>query len=102
VTVRRHGRLLVEGDPVSIAGAVRAVLDMSPIYRKIREATDPSVFATTVKPRWFLLGTPMTVDVARFVHNLTDERVGFAEGRDYLAELLGVGADDGAHRPRFR
>lgn len=36
-------------------------------------------------------------DVAKFVRYLTDEGFQFAEGRGYLAELLGVGADDGVH-----
>jgi hypothetical protein len=32
--------------------------------------------------------------VAKFVRYLTDEGFQFAEGRGYLAKLLGVGADD--------
>ncbi len=37
----------------------------------------------------------LDADVARFVHYLTDAGFPFAEGRGYLLELLGVGADDG-------
>jgi hypothetical protein len=38
----------------------------------------------------------LDADVAKFVRYLADEGFQFAEGRGYLAELLGVGADDGA------
>ena len=39
----------------------------------------------------------LDADVARFVRYLTDDGFQFAEGRGYLTELLGVGADDGEH-----
>ncbi len=41
------------------------------------------------------IGARLDADVARFVRYLTDEGFQFAEGRGYLIELLGVGADDG-------
>lgn len=39
----------------------------------------------------------LDADMARFVRYLTDAGFRFAEGRGYLAELLGVGTDDGEH-----
>ncbi len=43
------------------------------------------------------MSTRLDADVARFVRYLTDDGFQFAEGRGYLTELLGVGADDGKH-----
>lgn len=41
------------------------------------------------------MSTRLDTDVARFITYLTTDGFGFAEGRGYLSELLGVGADDG-------
>ncbi len=41
------------------------------------------------------MSTRLDADIARFVRYLTDDGNQFAEGRGYLIELLGVGADDG-------
>jgi len=43
------------------------------------------------------MSTRLDANVARFVRYLTDEGFLFTEGRGYLLELLGVGADDGVH-----
>lgn len=41
------------------------------------------------------MNTSLDADVARFVRYLTEEGFQFSEGRAYLVEVLGVGADDG-------
>lgn len=41
------------------------------------------------------MSTRLEADAARFVAYLREEGFQFTEGRGYLIELLGIGADDG-------
>jgi hypothetical protein len=61
MTVRRHSDDYFEAAPSAVATAVRIVLSRRPPYIQTSETEKVTIFTTNVKPKWWLLGTDMTV-----------------------------------------
>jgi hypothetical protein len=63
MTVRRSNCKFFPEDRISIAHAVRNILNQYPPYRNTAEPIKDSRFITNVKPSWWFLGTDMVVTV---------------------------------------
>jgi hypothetical protein len=61
MTVRRHSDDYFDAAPSAVATAVRIVLSRRPPYIQTSETEKDAIFKTNVKPRWWLLGTDMTI-----------------------------------------
>ncbi len=63
MTVRRHSKDYFDAAPLIVAGAVRIVLTKRPPYFKTGEMDEGMFFSTNVRPKWWLLGTDMTIQL---------------------------------------
>jgi hypothetical protein len=61
MTVRRRSDDYFDAAPSVVASAVRMVLSRHPPFVQTIETEHDAVFKTNVKPKWWLLGTVMTV-----------------------------------------
>lgn len=106
MTVQRQAQLLVSRDAHHVSQLLRDILASNAIYKHVREEDGGTVFVTTIKPHWWLLGTTMiimlsphdsdTMVKAQIISQpwIVGDAFGFYER--YLSELLGaVGEADG-------
>lgn len=61
--VRRHSDDYFDAAPSAVARAVRTVLVRRPPYTHTSEREKDAVFQTNVKPRWWPIGTEMTIQL---------------------------------------
>ena len=63
MTVHRERVEIFDMPPAEVALAVRSVLSRCPPYVRMTETLKATTFKTNVKPKWWLLGTDMTVEL---------------------------------------